>query len=157
MDSLNVVTQTNDYDAQPNLYVQVKRSPKNKKKMTNKVFLQPEGTEEVHTFFMASPSPVKPTAAASDSSSAASPAFEPTSPASLMPEDFMAEIDSLANDISMSEFPTVFYTPRVPTLNPVTPDFLPNGPGPATSLANSVIWVEHAIIMQINGSFPLRN
>ena len=101
--------------------------------MAHKVFLQPEGSEETLTFVMASPSPVKPTGAKDKGRDSDSDAAAPMSPSSLMPDDFMAEIDSLAEDATMTDFPTVFYTPRVPAFSPsrsVASDaILPDEPG----------------------------
>ena len=107
-----------DYDSQPDLIVQIRRNPRNAKLMAHKVFLQPEGSEETLTFVMASPSPVKQKGANDKGRDSDSDAAAPMSPSSLMPDDFMAEIDSLAEDATMTDFPTVFYTPRVPAFSP---------------------------------------
>ena len=122
-----------DYSMQNLLLVQIRRNPKNAKLMSHQVYLNPEGSEETLTFEMASPSPVKPTGAAASSATSDSPSIPPPSPVSALPDDFLAEVDILANDDSMIEFPTVFYTPGVPTLSPSLSAHgshgTPDGPG----------------------------
>ena len=122
-----------NYGDQPLLIAKIQRNPRNKKLMSHEVYLQPEGSDETLTFVMASPSPVKMAGAKDKGGDSDAAAAAPLSPSSLMPDDFMEEIDALAGEAAMAEFPTVFYTPRVPTLSPnrsaSNSEILPDVPG----------------------------
>ena len=128
-----------NYDDQPDLMMLVNRNPANTKELSHTVFLSSETHEgETLTFCVASPSPVKKPTAASAGSPANSP-NRPLSPSSLMPDGFMDEIDAMAGETSMAEFPTIFYTPGVPTLNLrlARGDITPDGAGRVSGLGRS--------------------
>ena len=103
-------------EEQPNLFVQVRVSDDNPKVLAHKCCLRDELSEEVVSFSIASPSPVKTTPLAAPSeeplpdggmrSSAefSSPAFD---------NNFLQEIDDLAKQADLAAIPVLFYTPRV--------------------------------------------
>ena len=130
------------YNDQPQLMVMIMRNPSNTKDPKSKVFLQTDNPGETLTFYVASPSPnLAARGATGAEGSPASPSAKPLSPSSLMPDDFMDEIDLLATETSMMEFPTILYTPGVPSsaerLDPSSPDTHGNGAGHVAGLGRS--------------------
>ena len=102
-----------NYNDQANLCIQIKREQGNGKNPTTTVFLQPEGSDEVQTFFLTSPEPPTNNNTGREESPSLPAAGEANSPNSVLPDEFMAQIEACANEASMAEFPTVFYTPGV--------------------------------------------
>ena len=102
-----------NYNDQNNLFIQIKRQEGKGKDPSTTVFLRPEGLDEVQTFFLSSPSPTVNRNRAPEEAPAVLTEGEAGSPVSILSDDFMTQIDSCANEASMAEFPTVFYTPGV--------------------------------------------
>ena len=106
------------FSAQPSLLVRVTPSKSNGRHVDHSCFIK-EGEDEIFTFAMASPSPVKPREPSAGNSDALTNGTDETAPEEFGPsaydEDFLREIDDLALDTSIGEsvIPTIFYTPRV--------------------------------------------
>ena len=107
------------FAAQPSLFVRVRASSSNAKRISHTCFINEE-EDKVLTFAMQSPSPVKerPLTVGDLSSTVNSsgPAESGDFGGETYDEEFLREIDGLALDASIGEdvIPTLFYTPRVP-------------------------------------------
>ena len=98
-----------DPSLQHGLFVEALVSPSNPKALAHKCCLKDEASEEVVSLSIVSPSPVKAASTSPSPGESGSQEFGGEE----FDNDFLAEIDAIAEQADLANIPVHFYTPRV--------------------------------------------